>query len=170
MSIFAQCLAISLAELNSRFPTSAGPYYWTYQLSPPSVRTALSYLSGWVWLIANWIVCLSAQFGMASFTCSIVAIYYPEWVAEPYQVVLICWAFLALSLSISMGCNRWLPALDAAMAVGIAIVIFITCISLSVMAKAGRNSAHDTLVGFDNTLSGWGDFGFFIGLLPSAWT
>jgi hypothetical protein len=107
---------------------------------------------------------------MASFTCSIVAIYYPEWVAEPYQVVLICWAFLALSLSISMGCNRWLPALDAAMAVGIAIVIFITCISLSVMAKAGRNSAHDTLVGFDNTLSGWGNFGFFIGLLPSAWT
>ena len=25
-------------------------------------------------------------------------------------------------------------------------------------------------MGFDNTLSGWGNFGFFIGLLPSAWT
>lgn len=144
VSIFAQCLAISLAELNSRFPTSAGPYYWTYQLSPPKTRVVLSFLSGWVWLIANWIVCLSAQFGMASFTCSIVAIYYPTWVAEPYQVILICWAYLALSLAISMGMNKWLPALDAAMAVGIAVTILVTCISLSVMAKEGRNSAGDT--------------------------
>lgn len=27
-----------------------------------------------------------------------------------------------------------------------------------------------SLAGFDNTLSGWKDFGFFIGLLPAAWT
>ena len=81
---------------------------------------------------------------MASFTCSIVALYYPEWVAEPYQVVLICWAFLMLSLAISMFCNKWLPALDAAMAIGIAATIFIVCISLSVKAEAGRNSAKTT--------------------------
>lgn len=28
VSILDECIAISLAELASRFPTSAGPYYW----------------------------------------------------------------------------------------------------------------------------------------------
>jgi hypothetical protein len=81
---------------------------------------------------------------MASFTCAIVALYYPDWIAEPWQLCLMCWAVLALSLAISMGLNKWLPALDAAMAILIAVTIFVTCISLSVMAKEGRNSASDT--------------------------
>ena len=43
-------------------------------------------------------------------------------------------------------------------------------IALSVKADVGRHSASYALGHYDTTLSGWGGFTFFIGLLPSAYT
>ncbi len=48
VSILDQCIAMSLAELASRYPTSAGPYYWSFQLSKGRGREALSFFTGWV--------------------------------------------------------------------------------------------------------------------------
>ena len=63
-----------------------------------------------------------------------------------------------------------LPHIDTAASIWNGITILIVCIGLSVAAKAGRHSAADTLGYYDTTLSGWGGFSFFIGLLPSAYT
>jgi amino acid transporter len=51
--ILDECVAISLAELASRWPTSAGPPYWSYQLSKKN-KSLAAYATGWVWLIGNW--------------------------------------------------------------------------------------------------------------------
>ena len=48
VSILDQCIAMSLSELASRFPTAAGPYYWSFQLSKGRGREALSFFTGWV--------------------------------------------------------------------------------------------------------------------------
>lgn len=62
-----EAVAMSLAELASKFPTSAGPYYWVYQLLPEGqVRTTASFITGWAWLVGNWTIALSVNFGMAS--------------------------------------------------------------------------------------------------------
>ncbi|KAI4235970.1 MAG: hypothetical protein L6R40_006297 [Gallowayella cf. fulva] len=50
----ASSVAVSLAEIASRYPTSAGPYYWSFQLAGEGNRTVLSFINGWVWLIGNW--------------------------------------------------------------------------------------------------------------------
>ena len=42
-----QCIALSLAELASRYPTSAGPYYWTFQIARSSKAT-ISFINAWV--------------------------------------------------------------------------------------------------------------------------
>lgn len=49
VSVLDQCLFMSLSELASKFPTSAGPYYFTYQLLPgsSSSRILLSFVTGW---------------------------------------------------------------------------------------------------------------------------
>lgn len=54
--IFDGCVAVSLAELASRYPTSSGVYYWSYRLCGQHKRTRkiLSFLTGWAWLIGNW--------------------------------------------------------------------------------------------------------------------
>lgn len=60
--VLDQCVAFSLAELASRFPTSAGPHYWSFQLTKSNQnKLLLSFITGWVWLIGNWTITLSGE-------------------------------------------------------------------------------------------------------------
>lgn len=59
---------------------------------------------------------------------------------------------------------------DTICAAWTAVSIFIILIALSVKADVGRHSAAYTLGHYDTSLSGWGGFTFFIGLLPAAYT
>lgn len=166
----ASSVAVSLAEIASRYPTSAGPYYWSYQLAPAPNRTVLSFINGWVWLIGNWTITLSVNFGLASLIAATAAIYHPDFAAEPWQLLLIFYAILLLSFVVCTFGNRFLPMVDTICAAWTAISIFIILIALSVKAAAGRHSASYTLGHYDKSLSGWGGFTFFIGLLPAAYT
>ncbi|KAK2775097.1 hypothetical protein FQN53_003312 [Emmonsiellopsis sp. PD_33] len=169
VTAFTQCLALSLCELASRYPTSAGPYYWAFQLAPEKYRTLVSFLNGWVWLIANWTVCLASHFGITSFLFATVAIYFPEFEASPWQQLLVLFGILLLSFLSSTFGNRLLPHVDTFAALFCAVSILATLIGVSIKAGVGRHSVRDTLLYYDNTISGWGNFSFFIGLLPSAW-
>ena len=53
--VLDECIALSLGELASRYPTSAGPYYWSFQLASRG-KTALSFITGWTWLVGNWTI------------------------------------------------------------------------------------------------------------------
>ncbi|KAH0842986.1 hypothetical protein FOPE_08318 [Fonsecaea pedrosoi] len=53
--VLDECIALSLGELASRYPTSAGPYYWSFQLASRG-KTTLSFITGWTWLIGNWTI------------------------------------------------------------------------------------------------------------------
>jgi len=50
--VLDECIALSLGELASKYPTSAGPYYWSFQLASKG-KTVLSFITGWTWLIGN---------------------------------------------------------------------------------------------------------------------
>ncbi|KAJ4141663.1 hypothetical protein NW768_000879 [Fusarium equiseti] len=118
--ILDECIAISLGELAARWPTSAGPYYWSFQIASPKYRTVLSFITGWTWLVGNWTITLSVNFGFASLLAGGVSIFLPEYDWQPWKLVLIFYGL---------------------------------CVG------------H-----FDPNLSGWGNFGFWIGALPSAYT
>ncbi|KAL9026261.1 MAG: hypothetical protein Q9196_005043 [Gyalolechia fulgens] len=166
----ASSVALSLAEIASRYPTSAGPYYWSYQLADGSSRTLLSFINGWVWLIGNWTITLSVNFGLASLITATAAIYHPDFTAEPWQLLLIFYAILLVSFVICAFGNRFLPMVDIICAGWTAVSIFIIFIALSAKAASGRHSASYTLGNYDTSLSGWGGFTFCIGLLPAAYT
>ena len=42
------CLATSLAEFLSVYPTAGGQYHWTAIISPPPYATWLAWLTGWI--------------------------------------------------------------------------------------------------------------------------
>ncbi|KAK4173923.1 putative amino acid permease [Triangularia setosa] len=168
--IVDECIALSLGELASRYPTSAGPYYWSFQLAHPRFRTVLSFVTGWTWLIGNWTITLSVNFGFASLIAACVALYHPEFVIEPWQLLLIFYAICCITFLVCAFGNRLLPAVDTACAAFTAVAIFITLVCLSVKAEVGRNSPAATLGHYDTSLSGWGGFSFFIGILPAAYT
>ena len=167
--ILDECVALSLSELASRYPTSAGPYYWSFQIAK-SNKTVLSFITGWVWLIGNWTITLSVNFGFASLISATVAMYHPDFAANDWQLVLIFFAICLITLVICTFGNTFLPMVDTICAAWTALSILIILIALSVKADVGRHSAAYTLGHYDTSLSGWGGFTFFIGLLPAAYT
>lgn len=167
--ILSECVAVSLGELASRYPTSAGPYYWSFQIATNG-KAALSYLTGWTWLIGNWTITLSVNFGLASLIAGTVAMYHPDWTATDWELLLIFYAICIVTFIICAVGNRFLPMVDTICAAWTALSIIVICIALSVKAEAGRHSASYALGHYDTSLSGWGGFTFFIGLLPAAYT
>jgi len=167
--VLDECVALSLSELASRYPTSAGPYYWSFQIAK-SNKTVLSFITGWVWLIGNWTITLSVNFGFASLISATVAMYHPDFAANDWQLVLIFFAICLITLVICTFGNTFLPMVDTICAAWTALSILIILIALSVKADVGRHSAAYTLGHYDTSLSGWGGFTFFIGLLPAAYT
>ncbi|KAF4463673.1 GABA permease [Fusarium albosuccineum] len=165
-----ECIAISLGELAARWPTSAGPYYWSFQIASPRYRTVLSFITGWTWLVGNWTITLSVNFGFASLLAAGVGIYYPDYDWQPWKLVLIFYGLLLVTFVIVAFGNKFLPTVDTLCAAFTAITILIACVCLSSKAEDGRHSASYTLGHYDSSLSGWGDFSFWIGVLPPAYT
>lgn len=96
--------------------------------------------------------------------------YHPDWTPAPYQTLLIFWAIcLGAFLIVAFG-NRFLPMVDTICAAWTAISILIIMIALAAKADVGRHSASYALGHYDTSLSGYGGFTFFIGLLPAAYT
>uniref|UniRef100_A0A093XHP4 Putative amino-acid permease C15C4.04c n=1 Tax=Talaromyces marneffei PM1 TaxID=1077442 RepID=A0A093XHP4_TALMA len=167
--VLDECVALSLAELASRWPTSAGPYYWSFQLVPQRAKVVLSFINGWVWLIGNWTITLSVNFGFASLLSGTISMYHPDWSANNWQLLLIFYAICLSSFVICTFGNRFLPMIDTICAAWTAISILIIMIALSVKADVGRHDVSYSLGHYDTSLSGWGGFTFFIGLLPAAY-
>ncbi|KAL1687845.1 amino acid/polyamine transporter I [Schizophyllum commune] len=171
VSLFTLAVALSLAEIASKYPTSGGAYYWTYQLAPRRYRLVLSYVTGWLIVTGDWMLALSAAFGTAQFFVAGVGIYHPEWEATAWQTYLI---FLGILLVIAIFCiffNRYLPLLEVVSACWIVLGLITLLISLSVRARAGRHSAEFAFTHFDASFSGWpAGWTFFIGLFPAGYT
>jgi amino acid transporter len=166
------CVAVSLAELASRYPTSSGIYYWSYRLcgQRKQTRKVLSFLTGWFWLIGNWTITLSVNFGFASLIAATVAIYKPDWTASSWELLLIFYAVCVMTFLICSLGDRILPYVDSAAAIWNLVTIIAILVAVAVQAKQGRHSASYALGNYDSSFSGWGSgFTFFIGLLPPAY-
>lgn len=145
--IVDECIAISLGELASKYPTSAGPYYWAYQIASTRSRTVISYVTGWIWIVGNWTITLSVNFGFASLLVATAALYHPDLALEPWKVLLVFYGLLALTFLLVAFGNRFLPTVDTFCAIFTLITIIVTLICLFVKADAGRHDVKYTLVG-----------------------
>ena len=142
-------------------------YYWSYQLAgETSSRKALSYVTGWFWLIGNWTIALSVNFGFASLIAATVSIYDPDWTASEWQLLLLFYAIcIFVFLVVAIG-DRVLPYVDAAAAIWNLVTIVAVLVALASTAKQGRHPASYGLSNYETSFSGWGQgFTFFIGKL-----
>jgi amino acid transporter len=96
-----ECVALSLGELASRYPTSAGPYYWCFQIAKDS-KVVLSFVTGWVWLIGNWTITLSVNFGFASLVSGTISMYHPDYAPPAWELLLIFYAITYVNLKSQM--------------------------------------------------------------------
>ncbi|VDB95431.1 unnamed protein product [Peniophora sp. CBMAI 1063] len=171
VAVLTLTLALSLGEICSLYPTSAGAYYWTYKLSPPSSRVLLSWITGWMTLVGVWTISLSVNFGTGQLIVAGAGIFHPDWIATPWQTYVIFLGVTAVSSVVCLFFNRYLPLIDVACAYWTGIGVIVMLVALSAEGRAGRHSAGFALGHFDPSTSGWmPGWTFFIGLLPPAYT
>ncbi|KAG2359849.1 hypothetical protein BDR07DRAFT_1414080 [Suillus spraguei] len=156
VSILTQSLALSLAEICSKYPTSAGTYYWCYRLASPRRRVLASWMNGWFTVVGAWTIALSVTFGVAEFV-----------VAD-----IIFLGVTAVACLFCLFLNKHLPVIDVSSRYGFSLIlircqIILILICVSTKAAAKRNSIYDALGKFDESYSPWPpELSYFVGLLP----
>jgi amino acid transporter len=117
VSVVILCVAASLGEITSVYPTAGGVYYQTFMLSPPSYRRIASWICGWSYVVGNITITLAVNLGSTLFLVSCINVFESSpgvgiFEAETYQVFLIFLAVTFLSTAVSAFGNKWLPYLD----------------------------------------------------------
>ncbi|BEI92224.1 uncharacterized protein CcaverHIS019_0410440 [Cutaneotrichosporon cavernicola] len=170
VTILQWTVAFSLGELASRWPTSAGAYYWTFQLAPKRFRTIFSYINGWMLLTALLLTTTSVAFGMGQHIIGTIQIVRPDWAPASWVYNLVAYALIAVASVPLLMPPRFLTILEQTNVVMIWVYKLAHIIVLSVRAKAGRRSAKYAFTHYDPSFSGWGQvWTFFIGFLPAAY-
>lgn len=172
------CVAASLGEITSVYPTAGGVYYQTFMVSPPKYRRVLAWVCGWAYLLGNITITLSVNFGTTLFFIGCLNIFHTTdstgaetgiFNAEDYQIYLIFLGITIVVNLISALGNRWLPLLDTAtIYLTFAGVLAIICTVLAI-AKEGRRSANYVFTAFEPT-SGWTPgWSWVVGVLHAAY-
>ncbi|KAG8528414.1 uncharacterized protein KY384_007332 [Bacidia gigantensis] len=65
-SFFTLVVGASMAEILSGIPTSGGPYFWAYMLSPTHRAPFFSWITGWFNLLGQVAVTTAIDFGLAT--------------------------------------------------------------------------------------------------------
>ena len=63
---FTLIVGTSMAEILSSIPTSGGPYFWAYMLSPQQHAPFLAWITGWFNLLGQIAVTTAIDFGLAN--------------------------------------------------------------------------------------------------------
>lgn len=171
LTIISTCIAASLAEICSAYPTSGGVYYWSAMLATKKWAPLASYVTGWVGLIGNWTVTTSICFSGGQLVLSAIGLWNEEFAPTAWQVVLMYWAMLAIALFVNVFGSKQLDRINTICVYWTGASVIIILITVLTMARGGRRSAEFVFTSFDSSRSGWLDgWSFFVGLLQSAYT
>lgn len=117
VSAIILCVAASLGEITSVYPTAGGVYYQAFMLAPPEWRRIAAWVCGWLYVVGNITITLSVNFATSLFIIGCVQIFEdgqgnPAIAGEAYQAFLIFLGVTLLTNAVSSMCNKWLPLLD----------------------------------------------------------
>ncbi|OCK82032.1 amino acid permease [Lepidopterella palustris CBS 459.81] len=174
VSIIILCVAVSLGEITSVYPTAGGVYYQTFMLAPPWCRKIASWICGWSFVVGNITITLAVNFGTTLFLVASINVFESSagvgiFQAETYQVFLIFLAITLLCNAVSALGNRWLPLLDTFAIFWTFAGLLAIIICTFAIAKNGRHTGDYVFRDFEPA-SGWpAGWSFCVGLLQAAY-
>ncbi len=120
VSLIIMCVAASLGEITSVYPTAGGVYYQTFMITPPAYRKIASWVCGWCFVVGNITITLSVQFATALFFVACINVFQTGDPQNPVGILAgSAWQVYLIFLAITLFCNavaalgnRWLPWLD----------------------------------------------------------
>ncbi|KAK5714442.1 hypothetical protein LTR15_010624 [Elasticomyces elasticus] len=136
----------------SMAPTSGGQYHWVSEFAPPQYQKALSYASGWMSTF-GWIASVaSSVYVCGTQIQAMVNVLQPDQVMTSWQLTLIMFAIIAITIVFNTVGAKYLPMLETLSLIGHIAGFFVVLIPLWVMCP--KNSAHDVFVHFEAN-GGW---------------
>ena len=171
LTIISICIAASLAEICSAYPTSGGVYYWSAILADKKWAPIASWATGWVGLVGNWTVTAAICFSAGQLILSAIGLWNEAYIPEAWHVVLMYWAVLLVTLFTNIFFAKYLNLINIICVYWTGASVVIILVTVLTMAKAGKRSAMYVFTEFDATRAGWTPgWAFCVGLLQSAYT
>lgn len=117
VSLIMLCVAGSLAEITSVYPTAGGVYYQTFALSPAWCRRVTAWVCGWAYVAGTITITLAVNFATALFLVESLNVFESGGVGitdnfQAYQIYLIYLGITLICHAISAFGNRWLTHLE----------------------------------------------------------
>ncbi|TFK49133.1 GABA permease [Heliocybe sulcata] len=167
---FTIFVALSLGELCSAFPSAGGPSYWIFRVASPRWRRELSYVTGWLNLAGQWAFGASAVFQAAFTFTAAASLYHPDYVSQPWHLVLICFFFLAISVLANIFANQHLAKINTILLAYNILGVLAIIITLLATVHPKQTADFAFTAYINNT--GWSSHAlvFILGLLQSAYT
>ncbi|RAH71859.1 amino acid transporter [Aspergillus aculeatinus CBS 121060] len=161
------CIAISLAEFLSAYPTAGGQYHWV-AVSWPNWVPILSWVTGWV-NVAGWVALVATN---ALLSCQLIAgivsSVHPDFAWQRWQYFLMYIAYTMLAFVVNGFMNSVLPIIYRGAftwSIGGFVLVSITVLAC---ASPDYNSASFVFTNFINQ-TGWPDgVAWLLGLLQGG--
>ncbi|MCJ1474037.1 hypothetical protein MMC13_002695 [Lambiella insularis] len=163
----AMLQALVMAELASMIPLSGGPFNWVAILSPTWCRKFLSYMAGWLTIIAWQAFVAAVNFTCASLIQGLIILTRPDYDPQLWHATLLFYAVALFGLFVNTYLGRILPQIEALMLILFVMGFFGVLIPLAYLAP--HKSAEEVFTVFQN-FGGWSSMGlsFFVGWFTSV--
>lgn len=167
------CIALSVAELVSAYPTCGGLYYTVSRLAPPKWVPSVSWITGWINLLGQVAGIASSEYGSAQILLAAVAMgsdgaYVPT-VGHTVGVMAALTVFCGIVNSLP---TAWMEKMTKTYVI-FHVLVLVSC-AIALLAKT--ENKHDASYVFthidEEPLSGWTPvgFSFLFGFLSVSWT
>ncbi|OAQ63673.1 amino acid/polyamine transporter I [Pochonia chlamydosporia 170] len=166
--LFSMCIAASLGEIASIYPTAGGQYHWVAALCPGSSKTVAAYTTGWISVGGQIVFTASAAFAAGLQIQALIVLNNASYVPTRWQGMLLYWAVLTYAFVLNVYGMKVMPHVNIVSGV-IHVAGFVGIIvTLGVMSE--KASAENVFVDFVNS-SGWTNDGvsWLIGLISAVY-
>ncbi|KAI4658087.1 uncharacterized protein J4E79_007068 [Alternaria viburni] len=157
-------VTLSLAEMVSMAPTAGGQYHWISELAPRKYQKILSYITGWLCVIAWQTGMAGTAFAVADQFTALIVLNKPSYVIQGWHSTLLSIAITTFSILCNTVLVRKLPLLEGFGLVLHVFGFFAFVVVLWVMGE--RSDVTTTWTHFEDP-SGWGNTGLatLVGIL-----
>ncbi|GAA6014334.1 hypothetical protein JCM11491_005044 [Sporobolomyces phaffii] len=170
VAIISLAVAASLAEMCSAYPHAAGQAFWSFQFAPEGWKTCLSYWTVWSNICGGWALIAAGAYIFSSGVLGLVVAYHPDYVQQPWHLVLLYLGMLLVFFFTNLLLIRILDRMTVTFAVINVSSVVATIIALAACAPV-KSTPKFVFTGFINE-TGWNSKGFvfLLGLLQSSFT
>ncbi|PMD64108.1 amino acid transporter [Hyaloscypha bicolor E] len=165
------CIACSVAELVSAYPTSGGLYFTISRLAPRDWVPALSWITGWINLLGQVAGVASSEYGAAQMLLAAVSMGRDfNYTITTNTTIGVMAALTVLTGSVNSLSTYWMEKMTKTYVIFHVLVLVSCSIALLVMTKT-KHDAHYVFTDVEPT-SGWSPagFSFLFGFLSVSWT